>query len=96
VAVPPSIIEMPSWTVREVRLVWDRVASRYTWHLVIEHGKQSANAPGSNVVAVDLGEIHPAAATDGDTTVVFTARELRAQRQWLAKRLSTLQAKQPG
>jgi putative transposase len=46
------------------------------------------------VVAVDLGEIHPAALTDGKEAVVITARRLRAARQYTAKRLSELQAKQ--
>jgi len=94
VHLPDAITTLPVWSVREVRLVWDRCARRYTWHLVIEHGKHPASAPGTKTVAVDLGELHPAAATDGDTTVVFTARDLRARRQDTAKRLSTLQAKQ--
>jgi putative transposase len=51
-------------------------------------------APGTSVVAVDLGEIHPAAATDGQEAVVFAARALRAHRQYLAKRLADLQAAQ--
>jgi putative transposase len=94
VRLPEAITALPIWSVREVRLVWDRYAQHYTWHLVIEHGKQPAKPPGTKTVAVDLGEIHPAAATDGEATVVFTTRELRARRQDMAKRLATLQAKQ--
>jgi putative transposase len=47
-------------------------------------------------VAVDLGEIHPAALTDGHEAVVITTRRLRATHQYTAKRLSELQAKQAG
>jgi putative transposase len=80
--------------IREVRLVWDRVARRYKWHLVMETGIQPKPAPGANIVAVDLGEIHPAAVTDGQQTTIITARVLRSQRQYLAKRLADLQAAQ--
>ncbi len=78
----------------EVRLVWDRCARRYTWHLVVENGKAPKDAPGANTVAVDLGEIHPAAATDGQTAIVVSCRELRAKRQYTAKRLAALQSLQ--
>jgi putative transposase len=76
VRLPETLTMLPVWSVREVRLVWDRWARRYTWHLVIENRKLPALAPGTKTIAMDLGEIHPAAATDGETTVVFTAREL--------------------
>lgn len=45
--------------VREVRLVYNKKARRYDWHLVVENGKQPAQAPGTNTVSVDPGEIHP-------------------------------------
>jgi hypothetical protein len=37
----------------EVRLVYDKRAHKYTWHLVVENGKQPKPAPGNNVVSVD-------------------------------------------
>lgn len=43
---------------------------------------------------MDLGEVHPAALTDGEGAVVISARELRANRQYTAKRLAELQRKQ--
>jgi putative transposase len=91
VRLPGHIQALPIRIVREVRLVWDRYARRYTWHLVIENGKQANPAPGSNVLAVDLGEIHPAVCTDGRQTIIVAARALRYQRQYLAKRLAKLQ-----
>jgi putative transposase len=78
----------------EVRLVWDRCAQRYRWHLVVENGKQPKDARGASTVAVDLGEIHPAAASDGQTAIVVSCRELRAKRQYTAKRLAELQSRQ--
>jgi putative transposase len=50
----------------------------------------------SGVIAVDLGEIHPAALTDGNEAVVITARRLRATRQYTAKRLVEIASKQSG
>ena len=96
----PIRIPLPSWfapsTMRllEVRLVWDRCARRYTWHLVVENGKTPKLAPGASTVAVDLGEIHPVAATDGQTALVVSCRDLRARRQFTAKRLAFLASRQ--
>ena len=49
---------------------------------------------GDQTAAVDLGEIHPAALTDGQETVMITCRALRANQQYTAKRLSGIRAKQ--
>jgi putative transposase len=97
---PPIRILRPAWFVSatmrlmEVRLVWDRCARHYTWHLVVENGKMPKSTPGTNTIAVDLGEIHPAAATDGQTALVVSCRELRARRQFTAKRLAAIQSRQ--
>jgi putative transposase len=80
--------------VREVRLAWDRVARRYTWHVVVEDGRRPRPAPGTNTVAVDLGEIHPATLSDGQVAVVISARALRANQQHTHKRLAELRHSQ--
>jgi len=92
---PPIAVELPEQLrdvlrVLEVRLVYDRRAHRYTWHLVVENGKQPKAAPGMNVVAVDLGEIHPAVVGDGQQATIITCRERRHQQQGHAKRLAKL------
>ena len=46
------------------------------------------------MAGVDLGEIHPAAVSDGVESVVFTARQLRSLAQYSNKRLAELQQKQ--
>jgi putative transposase len=51
------------------------------------------SSPGTAIVAVVLGEIHPAGLTDGKAAMVISARRLRATRQYTAKRLSEMQAK---
>jgi putative transposase len=76
----------------EVRLVWDRCSKGYQWHLVVENGKRPKAVSSAHTVAVDLGEIHPAAATDGQSAMVVSCRELRAKRQYTAKRLVDLQS----
>ena len=80
--------------VREVRLVYDKAKHRYFWHIVVENGQQPKAALGTKTVAVDLGEVHPAAVSDGHDTVVVTCRELRSQRQYTAKRLAELRQRQ--
>ncbi|HEY7348230.1 MAG TPA: transposase [Ktedonobacterales bacterium] len=91
---PSNLLSLPGSACLEVRLVWDRAARHYRWHLVIEDGLEPQPAPGSHTAAVDLGEIHPAALTDGQETVIITCRALRANQQYTAKRLSEIRAKQ--
>lgn len=76
--------------VLEVRLVYDRKARRYTWHIVVENGTQPKPAPGDNVVSVDLGEVHPAVVGDTEETTIITCRARRHAKQGHNKRLATL------
>jgi putative transposase len=76
--------------VREVRLVYDKLARRYTWHLVVENGKQPKPAPGDNVVGVDPGEIHPAVVSDEQSATIITCRERRHEGQGHNKRLAKI------
>jgi putative transposase len=75
----------------EVRLVYDKLARRYDWHIVHENGKAPRPAPGSNVVAVDLGEIHPAVVGDEHEATIVTCRERRAASQGHARRLANIE-----
>jgi putative transposase len=74
----------------EVRLVYDKVARRHRWHIVVEDGKAPKPAPGSNVVSVDLGEVHPAVVGDEREATIITCRERRHESQGHAKRLANL------
>lgn len=94
VILPPNLTNLPGAAFLEMRLVYDRAGRRYQWHVVIEDGALPAEAPGTHVAGVDLGEIHPAAASDGVESVVFTARQLRSVRQYGNKRLAALRSKQ--
>lgn len=96
VSLPGNFAVYPASAYKQVELVWDRAGRRYHWHVTLEDGAEIAPAPGINVVAVDLGEIHPAALTDGNAAIVISARCLRAARQYTAKRLSEIQARQVG
>lgn len=94
VALPAQLGELPAAAFLEMRLVYDRAGRRYQWHVVIEDGSAPAAAPGANVAALDLGEVHPAAVTDSAEAVVFTARQLRSVRQYTHKRLAELRSQQ--
>jgi putative transposase len=76
--------------VLEVRLVFEKKARRYTWHVVVENGKQPRPAPGTNVVSVDLGEVHPAVVGDAEEATLITCRERRHEQQGHNKRLSSI------
>jgi putative transposase len=84
----------PESSFKEVRLVFNHKRKRYDWHVVIDDGKEPPLPPGDNVVAVDLGEIHPAVACSPTQAVVFSARELRATIQYRNKQLAILSALQ--
>ena len=94
VSLPSNLASLPAAAFLEARLVWDRTARHYTWHLVAEDGLKPEPVSGTHTAAVDLGEIHPAAVTDGQETLIITCRALRANAQYTAKRLSEIRAKQ--
>jgi putative transposase len=74
----------------EVRLVYDKLARRYTWHIVLENGRQPKPAPGTNVVSVDLGEIHPAVVGDEHEATIVTCRQRRSESQGHTQRMAKL------
>lgn len=71
-----------------MRLVYNKPHMFYQWHAVIEDGITVQTPLSHNVIGVDLGEIHLAAATDGKTAVVFSARELPSVNQLTNMRLA--------
>jgi putative transposase len=80
-------------TVLEVRLVYDLKQRRYFWHLVLEDGQEPAPAPGDRTAAIDLGEIHPVAITDGEEACILSCRELRSIAQHTNKKLAAISKK---
>jgi hypothetical protein len=95
VSLPSHLSAVPAAAFREARLVWDRAARHDAWQLVEEDGMPPAPAPpGDHTAAIDLGEIPPAAVTDGQETVIFACRALRSNQQYTAKRVGELKAKQ--
>ncbi len=75
---------------REGRLVYTTSKRRSCWHSVVEHGMPPQEAPGTTTVALDLGDVHPAAISDGPDPVVVTCRALRSQHLYTAKRRAEL------
>jgi putative transposase len=94
VALPSSLAALPPTAFSEARLVWDRAGRHYTWHLVIEDGLNAPVTTATGIAGVDLGEIHPAALTDGTHAAVISCRALRSTVQYTNKRLATLRAMQ--
>lgn len=94
VPLPAHLQDWPVEAFREAKLVYKR-SGYYEWHVTIEDGREPAAAPpGDKVAAVDPGEIHPLSLTDGEETLIVTARELRAIKQWRNKKLGEIQHKQ--
>lgn len=74
----------------EVRLVFNKRAKKYFWHIVVENGKSIKTPSGTNIVSIDLGEIHPAVIGDENESVIISCRELRSQKQGHNKRLAKI------
>ncbi len=91
---PGHLARLPLSAFLEARLVWERAGRHYEWHLVIEDGTPPEPKPGPGIAAVDLGEIHPAALTDGKETCIIACRALRSHTQYTQKRVSELRVKQ--
>lgn len=90
IALPDSVGDVLQ--VKEVRLVYNKRSSKYEWHVVIENGKQAKSPSGTNIVSVDLGEIHPAVVGDEQESTIITCRERRHATQGHAKRRASLAA----
>lgn len=90
VCLPAHLVELPAQSLLEARLVYDRVGCHYQWHLVVEDGREAKAVPGAAVAGVDLGEIHPAAVSDGCETLIVSARERRSVQQYGHKRRAEL------
>ena len=90
----PLTVSIPtdweSCRVLEARLVFDKKSYKYTWHMVLEDGLVPPAAPGDRVLAVDMGEIHPAVIADTEQALVLSCRALRACKQYGNKRRSEL------
>jgi putative transposase len=91
---PASLAALAGEQFLEVRLVYNKAQRRYEWHVVIETGIEPLSSPGNNVAGIDLGEVHPAAITDGQNAMVVSCRELRSLNQYWNKRLADLKSLQ--
>ncbi|NNJ09141.1 IS200/IS605 family element transposase accessory protein TnpB [Chloroflexales bacterium ZM16-3] len=95
VALPSDLTTLPKTAFVEMRLVYDLIAKRHRWHLVVDDGVETPLRSEGRTLAADLGEIHPAAiANEAGDVVIFTARDLRALNQYRNKRLASLQTRQ--
>jgi putative transposase len=94
VRLPSSLRPLSPVAFRQAKLVWDAAAQHYFWHVTIEDGQAATIASGQNVAAVDLGEVHPAALTDGKVATVICTRRLRAVYQYTSKRLAEIRGQQ--
>lgn len=92
----PIRVELPADIAQlefvEARLVYNKRSSHYEWHFVADDGIEPELKTEGSIVAVDMGEIHPAACTNGVDAIVISARELRANGQGLAKTIAKLDA----
>lgn len=90
---PVSVTIPEDWDgykVSEARLVYSRASYAYEWHMVLEDGQEPPQAPGDRVLAVDMGEIHPAVVADHEQALVVSCRALRACTQYGNKRRAEL------
>lgn len=91
IPLPKRLEHLPMEAVSQVQLVYDIATMQNHWHITVDDHKQPAEAKGNAVLAIDLGEIHPASCTDGKTATIISCRELRANSQHRNKKTADLQ-----
>jgi putative transposase len=91
VSLPEHLARLPAGAFRQVQLVYNHATKRSCWHVTVEDQVEAQPSPHSGVMAVDLGEIHPAACTNGETATIIACRELRANAQHRNKKTADLQ-----
>ncbi len=91
VDLPAHLAALPPAAFRQVQLVYHPNTQRSCWHLTVEDQQMPLPCPHTGVMAVDPGEIHPAACTNGQQTTIITCRELRANAQHRNKKTADLQ-----
>ena len=94
VVLPEHLHGLPLAAYRQMELVYHQVGRQYEWHLTIDDEIVPVPVAGTHSAAIDLGEIHPVAITDGRETVIICCRQLRSEQQYTVKRVATIQSKQ--
>ena len=77
----------------EVKLVYNQGSSKYYWFVSYEDNVIIPKPKGQEVVAVDLGEVHPAAVCSLKESQVISCRELRSIIQGRNKKVSEIDKK---
>jgi len=93
-ALPAPMAALSASVFSEVRLVWDKAARHYLWHVVVDDGGGPTPTTATGVAGVQRGFTHPAALTDGTSAAVVSCRALRSTVQYTNKRLLALRSKQ--
>lgn len=91
VAVPDHLAGLPEKAYRQVQLVFDTATRKNYWHLTIEDGIIPVMSESPGIMAVDMGEIHPAACTSGEKATLICCRALRENSQHRNKKTADLQ-----
>ncbi len=91
VALPDHLATLPVAAFRQVQLVYSHATKRSCWHITVEDGVVPQPTTDTGMMAVDLGEIHPAACTNGAQATIIACRELRANAQHRNKKTADLQ-----
>jgi len=95
VQLPASLAGLPLCALVEVRLVYNKAAHRYEWHMVVDDGLAAPAQPTApGVMAGDMGEVHPIVLSTEQQAEVIACRELRAVRQQTNRVLASYQRAQ--
>ncbi len=60
VDLPQHLATLPPATFRQVQLVYHHATKRSCWHITIDDGSVPHPTTHTGIMAMDLGEIHPA------------------------------------
>lgn len=71
--------------------MYNHATKRSCWHITIDDGIIPQPTTNTAVMAVDMGESHPAACTNGEKATIIRCRKVRANAQHRNKKAADLQ-----
>jgi len=85
----PSLKQRPKYA----EIIYHHKEDVYKLHIVLDIKNKKINYDNNNILAIDLGQIHPMVTFDGDQSIIYNGGKLNSFIRFRHKELSKLQTK---
>ena len=90
ISLPEYLQNLPLEAFSQVQLVFAPSTRKNHWHVTVDDGVIPQHSAMRKTMAIDLGEIHPAACANGEASTIISCRALRANSQHRNKKTADL------